>query len=101
MSIRKNDTVMVIAGKDKGKTGRVMALFPDIERATVESINKVKRHQKPTQKMKQGGIVDKEASLHLSNLMIYCAACKKGVRTGVQEEKGIKKRICRKCRAHI
>lgn len=98
MTIRKNDTVMVIAGKDKGKMGKVLALLSDRGRALVEKINLVKRHQRPTQKMPQGGLVDKEASIHLSNLMVYCLKCKKGVRTGVTADKeGKRERICRKC----
>lgn len=96
--IRKNDTVMVTIGKDKGKTGKVIAIFAERGRALVEKLNMVKRHQKPTQKMRQGGIVEKEASIHLSNLMIYCSKCGKGVRAGVKLEKnGKKARVCKKC----
>ena len=79
--IRKNDMVQVITGKYKGKTGKVIAIFVDKGRALVEKLN-----------------VEKEASLHLSNLMAYCAKCGKGVRVGVKVEKdGAKKRVCRKC----
>lgn len=96
--IRKNDMVQVITGKYKGKTGKVIAIFPEKGRALVEKLNMVKRHQRPTQKLPQGGVVEKEASLHLSNLMAFCAKCGKGVRAGVKVEKdGTKKRVCKKC----
>ncbi len=96
--IRKNDTVQVISGKYKGKTGRVSSVFAAEGRACVEKLNLVKRHQRPTQKLPQGGVVEKEAPFRLSNLMIYCSKCGKGVRTGVKVAgEGKKKRICRKC----
>ena len=92
--IRKNDMVQVITGKYKGKTGKVIAIFVDKGRALVEKLNVVKRHQRPTQKLPHGGVVEKEASLHLSNLMAYCAKCGKGVRVGVKVEKDVaKKRV--------
>ncbi|MDO8643523.1 MAG: 50S ribosomal protein L24 [bacterium] len=96
--IHKNDTVMVISGKEKGKTGKVLAVFPSNNRATVEKLNIVKRHQKPNQKLKQGGIVEKEASVHISNLMVYCSKCRKPVRIGAKVDKdGKKTRNCKKC----
>ena len=96
--IRKNDTVQVITGKFKGKTGRVSVVLASEGRAWVEKLNMVKRHQRPTQKLPQGGIVEKEAPFRLSNLLIFCAKCAKGVRAGVKMAKdGQKKRICRKC----
>ncbi|MDO8462448.1 MAG: 50S ribosomal protein L24 [Deltaproteobacteria bacterium] len=100
--IRKNDMVMVITGRDKGKTGKVLAILSAKGRALVEKLQIVKRHQKPTQKIRQGGIVEKEASIHLSNLMLYCAKCSKAVRTGVKILKdGKKSRICKKCDQEI
>lgn len=96
--IRKNDMVQVISGKFKGKTGKVSAVLASEGLAWIEKLGMVKRHQKPTQKLPQGGIVEKEAPFRLSNLMIYCAKCGKGVRTGVKAQSdGKKKRICRKC----
>jgi len=96
--IRKNDTVQVITGKYKGKTGKVSAVLIEDGLAWVEKLNLVKRHQKPTQKLPQGGMVEKEAPLKLSNLMVFCSKCSKGVRVGVKLEKeGKKKRVCRKC----
>lgn len=96
--IRKNDTVMVMTGKYKGKTGKVVAVMAAEGRALVEKINMVKRHQKPNQKLPQGGVVEKEASLHLSNLLVYCPKCSKGARMGVKKAKdGKKQRVCKKC----
>lgn len=96
--LRKNDMVVVLTGKDKGKTGKILQIFPERGRALVEKLNMVKRHQRPTQKLRQGGLVEKEASIHLSNLLIYCAPCKKGVRSGIKLEKeGKKVRVCKKC----
>ena len=98
LSIRKDDTVMVIAGKEKGKTGKILKLLIDRDRALVEKVNLVKRHSKPTKANQQGGIVEKEASIHLSNLMFYCSKCAKPVRLGVKFLKnGKKARICKKC----
>lgn len=96
--IRKNDMVQVIVGKDKGKTGKVLAVFADRGRALVEKLNMVKRHQRPTQKMRQGGLVEKEASLSLANLMPYCAKCGKGSRVRIQVgSEGEKRRVCHRC----
>jgi large subunit ribosomal protein L24 len=67
--VRKNDLVVVIAGKDKGSRGKVLKVFPDRNRVLVEGLNRVKRHQKATQKIQQGGIIEKEMPIHLSNVM--------------------------------
>ena len=75
MAIRRNDTVVVIAGKEKGKRGRVLAVLPARQRVLVERVNLVKRHQRPTQKVRQGGIIEREASLHVSNVMLVCGKC--------------------------
>lgn len=97
--IRKNDNVIVTTGRERGKIAKVVAIFPEESRALVEKLNRVKRHQKPTAKLRQGGIVEKEAPIHLSNLMLYCSKCSKGVRVGYQMGKdGKKVRYCRKCR---
>ena len=96
--IKKNDTVMVIAGKEKGKAGKVLRVFPEKGRAVVEKINFIKRHAKPTQQMRQGGIIEKEAPLPLSNLMVMCSKCNKPVRTGRNKlEDGKSVRVCKKC----
>ena len=96
--IRRNDNVIVTTGKEKGKTGKVLMVLRERERAVVEKLNRVKRHQKPTAKLRQGGIVEKEASLALSNLMLYCSRCSKGVRIRIQvRPDGNKMRVCVKC----
>ena len=70
MRIKTGDSVIVIAGKEKGKKGKVLATYPKTERVVVEGLNKVKRHTKPTQNNPQGGIIEKEAALHVSNVML-------------------------------
>lgn len=97
MNVKKGDEVIVIAGKDKGKTGKVVHVIPSQEKVVVEGVAVVKRHTKPTQKMPQGGIVEKEAAIHVSNVMPYCSTCKKGVRVARTIENGKKIRVCRKC----
>ena len=95
--VRKNDLVMVTAGKDKGKTGKVLRIAKKKDRLIVEKVNMVKRHVKPSQKSK-GGIMEKESLLHISNVMIYCEKCSKPVRTGRKTlEDGKKVRFCKKC----
>jgi large subunit ribosomal protein L24 len=98
LAIRKNDTVLVIAGREKGKRGKVLFVIPSRDRAVVEHLNMVKRHQRPTQKLRQGGIIEREASLHVSNLMVVCGKCDKPTRTGVQVlANGRRARVCRRC----
>jgi len=95
--LKKNDNVIVIAGKEKGKSGRLMKILPKTSRALVEKLNTVKRHQKPTQTNRQGGIVEKESGIHLSNLMLLCPKCVKPVRIRKKEVGGKNVRICAKC----
>ncbi|MDD5060739.1 MAG: 50S ribosomal protein L24, partial [Candidatus Marinimicrobia bacterium] len=68
--IRKNDTVMILSGESKGKTGKVLKVFPDKERVIVEGVNFIKRHTRPSQKNTQGGIIEKEAPVHVSNVKL-------------------------------
>ncbi|MBZ0254182.1 MAG: 50S ribosomal protein L24 [Candidatus Methylomirabilis sp.] len=97
MSIRKDDTVIVIAGKDKGKTGRVLRVLRDKGRVVVERLNVVKRHSRPSAQNRQGGIVEKEAPLHLSNVMLVDDRTGKPVRVGFKKlEDGKKVRVCHK-----
>ena len=77
MNVKKGDEVIVIAGKDKGKTGKVIQVIPSQDKVVVEGVAIVKRHTKPTQKMPQGGIIEKEAAIHVSNVMPFCSTCKK------------------------
>ena len=98
MEIRKNDSVMVITGKERGKTGKVLRVIPDKDAIIIERINLVKRHSKPRGPQQPGGIVEKEASIHVSNLMIMCDKCNAPVRIGKKTlSDGKKIRICRRC----
>jgi large subunit ribosomal protein L24 len=97
MHIKKNDTVKVIAGREKGKTGKVLGVTKDKNRVLIEKINLMKKHQRPDAKGK-GGIVEKEAPLHVSNVMLVCSKCNTGVRVGNKTlEDGKKVRVCNKC----
>lgn len=97
LHVKKNDTVMVIAGKDKLKTGKVLQILPKKEGVVVEGLNIVKKHTKPRNNV-AGGIVEKESPLHISNVMLYCGKCAKPVRTRIKVlEDGGKTRICTKC----
>lgn len=96
--VRTGDTVMVISGKSKGKKGKVVSVQPEKSRVIVEDINVVKRHTKPTQKMPQGGIVEKEAPIHSSNVLLYCNKCNKTTRINKKFlEDGKKVRVCKQC----
>ncbi len=96
--LKKNDMVMVIAGRDRGKTGKVLRVLPDARRATVERLNVVKRHSKPRGAASPGGIVEKEAPIDISNLMFFCERCNAPVRVGykIAADKS-KTRVCRSC----
>ena len=96
--IKKDDKVKVIAGKEKGKMGKVLKVIRDKDRAVVENVNFVKRHTKPGAQSRQGGIVEKEAPLHLSNLMLVCDKCIHPIRVKIQQlEDGRRVRVCGKC----
>ena len=96
--IKKNDLVMVINGKEKGKSGRVLKVLPEKERVLIEKINFVKRHSRPHGQQRRGGIIEKEAPLHVSNVMLLCEKCNKPVRIGHRIIEGSKKtRFCLKC----
>jgi large subunit ribosomal protein L24 len=96
--IKKSDVVQVIAGKDKGKTGKVMRVIPKKDRVIVEKINMVKRHLKPNQQVRQGGILEKEAPIAVSNLMLVCSKCTDPTRVGYKIlDDDRKVRFCKKC----
>ena len=96
LKIRKGDTVMVIAGDDKGKTGRVLSVDEDAHRVIVEKVNFVKRHTRARSQTQQGGILEKEAPIHMSNVMLFDPKAGKGVRVGVRMTKdGKRERISR------
>lgn len=96
--IRRDDTVIVISGKEKGKTGKVLRVLQDRQRIVLEKLNIVKRHVRPSPQMRQGGIIEKEASIHISNVMPFCNNCKKPVRIRhALDKKGSKFRACQQC----
>ena len=97
--VRRNDTVIVIAGKNRGKRGRVLKLLPERNRVVVEGVNLIKRHTRPNPSRNiKGGVVEREASLHASNLQLVCPEC--GAQTRIGRRllgDGRKVRVCRKC----
>ena len=99
MKIRRNDIVIAVSGRDAGgeKTGKVLQVLSAKNRALVEGLNLVKKHMRKTQDNPQGGITDKEAPIAISNLMLYCPHCKKGVRIKRVADDGKKIRKCKKC----
>jgi len=98
MHVHRDDNVKVLAGRDRGKTGRVIHVFPKAERVLVEKVNMVKRHTRPNQQVPQGGIVEKEAPVHVSNLMVVCNKCGKPTRVAHKIlTSGQKVRLCKKC----
>jgi len=103
MRIKKGDTVLVISGDDRGKMGRVLKVLKDKKRAIVEGVNFIKRHTRPTSKNRKGGILEKEGSIEVSDIMLYCSKCSSPTRvshkvlTKERGEKLNKVRICRKC----
>lgn len=100
--IKKNDIVFVLAGKDRGKSGKVFDLFPKKNRALVEGINYIKKHARKTKQDQQGGIIQKEASIELSNLALFCKTCNKPARTGINIlADGTRSRFCKKCKEVI
>ncbi len=95
--VRKGDTVIVVAGKERGKRGRVLRVIPEKGRVVVERINMVKKHQRPTQRVRQGGIIEREAAIHLSNVMLVDPSSGKPSRSGVRTlGDGKKARVARK-----
>jgi len=96
--LKKDDTVMVIAGRERGKTGKVLKVLPERGRVLVERVNMIKRHQKPRGVQQPGGIVEREASIHLSNVVPVCSRCNKPTRVGTRRlEDGKAARVCRRC----
>lgn len=99
LHIKKNDTVKLLAGKDKGKTGKVLRVYPAINRAIVQGVNFTKKHTKRTRQDGQGGIIHRESPIHVSNLAVICKGCNRPVRTGIDIlTDGSKVRYCKKCK---
>ena len=98
MKIRKNDNVLVITGKDKGKTGKVRFAYPKRDKLLIEGVNFVKKHSKARGAVRQAGIIDLEQPLDVSNVMFICAKCNKPARIGFRKlEDGRRARFCRAC----
>ncbi len=102
MRFKKGDTVLVICGDDRGKMGKILKVDLKKSRAIVEGVNFIKRHTRPSSRNRKGGIVEKEASVNLSNLMLYCSRCSSPSKASfkiVESSEGVKSkiRICRKC----
>jgi large subunit ribosomal protein L24 len=96
--VRKGDLVAVIAGRERGKRGKVLRVLPDEGRVLVEKVNMIKKHQRPTQKLRQGGIIEREGALALANVLLVCGRCNGPVRTGIKvlgDERRV--RVCKRC----
>jgi large subunit ribosomal protein L24 len=102
MQIRKNDNVMVVSGKEKGKKGRVIAVYPSTNRLLIEKLNMIKRHTRPNQQLRQGGIVEKESAISASNVRLICSKCDKPTSVSRQAQgDGPRARVCKACSAVI
>lgn len=102
LHFKNGDTVYVVSGKEKGKTGKVIKILRGENKAIVERLNVIKRHARPSQKNPSGGIIEKEAGIHISNLMLYCPKCKRPSRVGRKRLAGGEKvRYCKRCNEEI
>ena len=101
MNIKKNDTVIVLSGKDKGKKGKVLVAMPADNKLVVENVNVATCHTKPRRQGETGGIVKRETPIRSCKVALLCNKCDKGVRVGFKVENGKKTRVCRKCGAEI
>lgn len=101
MNVKRDDTVIVISGVDKGKKGKVIATSPKEGKAIVSGVHVVSKHTKARKQGDQSGIVKVEGAIYADKLMVYCDSCKKGVRTGSVEKNGKKVRVCKKCGKEI
>lgn len=102
LSIKKGDTVLVTTGKEKGKKGRVLSVMLSKDKLIIEKVNIIKKHMKPSKKYSQGGIIEKEAPVHISNVMLICPRCSKPARiANMTFDSGKKSRVCKKCKETI
>jgi large subunit ribosomal protein L24 len=97
MNIKKGDKVLILSGNERGKSGKVLKVFPGASRAIVEGLNFIKRHSRPTSKNQQGGIIEKEAPIHLSNMRLVCPGC--GKASGVRRIRDAGNRLVRECKS--
>ena len=95
--IRKGDRVQVVAGNDRGRTGRVLAVIPEKNRIIVENVNMITKHQRATQSLRQPGIIQREGTIHMSNVLPICPECDEPTRVGFTVVEGRKMRVCRQC----
>lgn len=101
MKVKKGDSVLIIAGKDKGRTGKIMKALPKELKVLVEGINLKKKHVRPKRDGEKGQVVEVPAVLDVSNVKIVCPKCGKATRVGYTIDKDVKKRICKKCKQEI
>ncbi len=102
IKLKKNDNVMVLAGKEKGKSGKIIRVDREKNRVYIQKVNMIKRHIKPRSAQEPGGIIDKEGPVNISNVGLYCPKCKKAVKFLVNIDKNGKKvRLCKKCGAEV
>ncbi|KKS37344.1 MAG: 50S ribosomal protein L24 [Candidatus Sungbacteria bacterium RIFCSPLOWO2_12_FULL_41_11] len=102
MKVKKGDNVKVISGKDRGKTAKVIKVFPKEDRILVEGVNMRKKHRKPRQQGKKGEIINLPAPMHVSNVMLVCPKCNQPTRVGYEKkDSGQKSRVCKKCGGEI
>ena len=101
MNVKKGDTVVVISGKDKGKKGKILVSYPTNERVVVQNANMITKHVKPRRQGEPGGRIEKEGTIHVSNVKIVCPKCDQPTRIGHKVENGKKVRICKKCGKEI
>ena len=101
LRIKKGDTVQVIQCKENGKRGKVLRVLAEDQRVVVERVNFIKRHVRPSQKTPQGGVIEREASIHISNVQLICPGCGQPARVGVRMEGDDKVRYCKKCNVQV
>ena len=101
MKVKKGDNVLIIAGKDKGRTGKIMRAIPKDRMILVEGINLKKKHVRPKKEGEKGQVVDIPAPLDVSNIKLICPKCGKATRVGYKIEKDIKSRVCKECKSAI
>ena len=101
MNVKKNDTVLVLSGKDKGKKGKVLSVDPETRKVIVEGVNVASRHQKPRKQGEEGGIIKKETPIYASKVMTVCPKCDKATRVAHKIVDGKKVRVCKHCGAEI
>ena len=101
MNVKKNDTVVVLSGKDTGKQGKVLSVDPEARKVVVEKVNVASRHQKPRRQGEEGGIIQKETPIYACKVMTVCPKCNKATRVAHKVEGGKKVRVCKHCGAEI